>query len=775
MKVENGVLTNVLKEDLVVLKFNERSFWNGVESICAESFLNVKDRIISIKIPNGIKNLSYGNFANYQNLKKVVLPKTLTKIENSMFAYCSNLKTVAIPNELEEIGDKVFEGCSSLKTIRLPKNLQVIGEEAFAESGLKHIVIPKSVKIIKNRAFGACYLDHVQMYNGLIEIGDSAFYGCNKLKQIIVPNTVEKIGANAFKNCVNLFVAKIPNEVTEIGEGAFENCKKLLTINIPTSITKIANDTFAYCEWLADITIPSSVREIGARAFRNCYCMTQLKIPNTVKKISESSFDGCDFNFATKTKDGWELTVDKPDGDNVVVPFEFFRELCKNNELDEINNYDFRFFNNELKSFLSELEKDEDYGNLYKFAKVIGCFSKEKIRDKNKRETEAYLGQKASSFLAALINKKVMKISDFSAFDHLDVSTTPTQELYAFLSYDENSKFKNIEMLLELEQEQKETFSIVLKNFKEAEICRLDVGKDGSSINCSWKKAIKRLLQLKSSGQEVIDSIIFNRLSQEQKDELLQLQDDVKKNNVPHHILGKELKEKTILVQIEEVRNQTGNMLSKNLQTISELYEKQFTYEFLDKHDVKNAVIGLYTSCCASITRSEYGREIARATMLANDVQNLVVRDSSGRIIAKGALYVNREKGYGIFNDFEINCKYRKNETDSGRYKDDEHSENEMVREKIFETLMRGMNDFIREYDLQNPNNPIKQVNVGMEFNRLKLQCERFCKETKNLSVPVEYSFEDTFEEQRVLYAREELVKQEKKVNKKQTRGEQVK
>ena len=73
----------------------------------------------------------------------------------------------------------------------------------------------------------------------------------------------------------------------------------------------------------------------------------------------------------------------------------------------------------------------------------------------------------------------------------------------------------------------------------------------------------------------------------------------------------------------------------------------------------------------------------------------------------------------------------------------------------IFKAFLRGLKAFIEEYDRQNPNKPLKQINVGMGYNRLKKQVERFKKATLNLTVPSEYGFQDSMKKQYILYQRE--------------------
>ena len=169
--------------------------------------------------------------------------------------------------------------------------------------------------------------------------------------------------------------------------------------------------------------------------------------------------------------------------------------------------------------------------------------------------------------------------------------------------------------------------------------------------------------------------------------------------------------------------------------------------------------MGVFCSCCGTITSKYYGKDIATSSIISPDVQNLVVRNSKGDIISKGTMYVNKAKGYAVINDFELNVKYRNHESENspGRYSVEKTSPEEQERELIFKAFQRGLKAFIEEYDRQNPKNPLTQINIGMGYNRLKRQVERFKKATSNLTVPSEYSFQDAMtNEQHILYQREQ-------------------
>lgn len=124
-------------------------------------------------------------------------------------------------------------------------------------------------------------------------IGEAAFYYCNGLTSVIIPNCVTSFGFSAFQNCSGLTSITIPNNVTDIGDSAFSGCSGLTSITIPNNVTSICNNTFAYCSSLTSIVIPDNVTSIGNFAFYNCSSLTSIKIPNGVKSIGNSAFMRC--------------------------------------------------------------------------------------------------------------------------------------------------------------------------------------------------------------------------------------------------------------------------------------------------------------------------------------------------------------------------------------------------------------------------------------------------------------------------------------------------
>lgn len=164
----------------------------------------------------------------------------------------------------------------------------------------------------------------VQIADGITDIPDSAFWGCETLVDVALPQTLRTIGKGAFGQCVNLTRINIPEGVTSIGDSAFLMCGSLTRLTIPDSVTSIEGNPFRHLA--AEImvspqnpaisvvdgvvfnkdgtrliacpsnkagayAIPQGVLEIGTHAFENCNDLTDVTIPASVASIVGNPFD----------------------------------------------------------------------------------------------------------------------------------------------------------------------------------------------------------------------------------------------------------------------------------------------------------------------------------------------------------------------------------------------------------------------------------------------------------------------------------------------------
>ena len=141
--------------------------------------------------------------------------------------------------------------------------------------------------------FNTNRIKSVVISNTVTSIGEAAFNNCQNLINVTIPNTVTSIGKMAFKLCKNLESVNIPNGIKSIEESTFGSCTKLQSIVIPETVTSIAKEAFIWCKVLTSIEIPSSVRTIGIQAFDECSALASLTLSEGLETIGEKAFFNC--------------------------------------------------------------------------------------------------------------------------------------------------------------------------------------------------------------------------------------------------------------------------------------------------------------------------------------------------------------------------------------------------------------------------------------------------------------------------------------------------
>ena len=179
-----------------------------------------------------------------------------------------------------------------------------IGDYAFAESGEDNAVQVLSLP------------------DGLLRIGEGAFYNCIYLTEANIPDTVQNIGVSAFWNCGGLQDLTLPSALIAVEDYAFYNCESFEKIVIPEGCQRIGKETFMACSWATTIVIPATVTQIGDGAFTGCGMMAELMEGKTcvLEVVGGSAAEEHAANGTIAySVDGGEIIVPQPEIVEVLI------------------------------------------------------------------------------------------------------------------------------------------------------------------------------------------------------------------------------------------------------------------------------------------------------------------------------------------------------------------------------------------------------------------------------------------------------------------------
>ncbi len=285
---------------------------DGITSIGVSAFSNCKE-LVEVVMPSSLLFIEDRAFNSCINMVNVSLPESLKEIGPRAFANCKSLEFITIPSKAT-LGQGVFSGCAGLKTagpiggdyniefawadsipalafsnnaylvdIFIPNNIKKIGGGAFFGcSSLIHITIPNSVTEIDGiggslfqgtglRTAGPIGGGYDYEYGWETAIPDWAFYGCDSLRSVSMPETIKTIGKFAFMDCKKLSELKLPNYLKMLGEYSFARCVSLNSVLIPSGVHTLPQSVFEGCSGLSSITVSDTLETIDSTAFSGCY------------------------------------------------------------------------------------------------------------------------------------------------------------------------------------------------------------------------------------------------------------------------------------------------------------------------------------------------------------------------------------------------------------------------------------------------------------------------------------------------------------------------
>lgn len=120
---------------------------------------------------------------------------------------------------------------------------------------------------------------------------DELFKNHKEIKKVHIPNIVTNIGGFVFEGCDQLKSVRLPESLEEMWQYAFVR-SSIEIIEIPGSVRSIIPFTFKDCKQLTTVIIHKGVKKIHATAFEGCENLELVAIPSDIE-ISHNAFADC--------------------------------------------------------------------------------------------------------------------------------------------------------------------------------------------------------------------------------------------------------------------------------------------------------------------------------------------------------------------------------------------------------------------------------------------------------------------------------------------------
>ena len=149
--------------------------------------------------------------------------------------------TLVLPTEVEglsvtRIGEKCFEDHDEIEAVVLPETLKVIGYRAFYGcSKLSDMNLPDSLEQTGGWALAHTGFTSFVFPEGFDTLGYGTFYGSRNLETVVLPEGVNSIGENTFRGCSKLQSVTIPSDEIKIDIKGFEENSKVTILGVPGS------------------------------------------------------------------------------------------------------------------------------------------------------------------------------------------------------------------------------------------------------------------------------------------------------------------------------------------------------------------------------------------------------------------------------------------------------------------------------------------------------------------------------------------------------------
>lgn len=255
----------------------------------------------NLSLPEGVKYIEPYEFASCENLTGITLPESLIEVKNNAFEY-TKIKEFNFKSNLKKIHDEAFY-LSSIEVVTFQEGLEEIGNAAFNSTNISTLKLPNSLKVLGSKAFkGSWKLLSLEFGNGLVTIGDDAFFRSNKLAgEITLPSSIKNLGNGVFANYASITDIKFTGEGDFVSENGILMDKEKTTVYgiaanhatknvvIPSSVVELKKYGL-YGSKMTSLSLPEGLKTIGEEALAELTSLTVIDVPASVTYIGPNAF-----------------------------------------------------------------------------------------------------------------------------------------------------------------------------------------------------------------------------------------------------------------------------------------------------------------------------------------------------------------------------------------------------------------------------------------------------------------------------------------------------
>ena len=302
----NSKIKNILKITLFSgIILGTTILFNGSENKKSETtaFSNYeknnasKDSALTLE---GVKLLGLDKKTN------ITLSEGLTTIHDNSFSDLIELKKIVIPSTVTSIGLNSFSNTPSLMDIIMDYSFQGDNTPKYGFTQVQWDVIqwthpPSTATYITAKVISSVGLDKKEV----ITLADwekylpnaitmtHSFYNNEIIKSIEIPAHIQWMGDNVFNSAINLenIIFSPDSIMTSLGRAVISNTK-MTNLVLPDTIFDIRDRALSFNTHLVSLTLPPRTASISNQMLEGCSSIEEIIIPESVVSIGSSAFSG---------------------------------------------------------------------------------------------------------------------------------------------------------------------------------------------------------------------------------------------------------------------------------------------------------------------------------------------------------------------------------------------------------------------------------------------------------------------------------------------------